>query len=296
MISSKISDASTGHSKKAPSIRHIFNDEFRTLSDDELRLFPVGQSIFEADENYQPGACPLQPGGTPRLSGEGEYFLFRKMNYLKWRANEIASGEIESEYEEEVDDLLEDAISLRNQIAESNIGLVRALARKFSLSATHFDELQSEGFEILLKAINLFDCSRGYRFSTYATHAVQRHYYRVVKRDAKRSCTEMRTDSEILGQVAAGETDVDISAWIENEERLSTLIATMGDHLEERERLIVADRFGLNADGVVKSLRQLGEELGISKERARQLQLSAIGKLRVLFHQLPEGQMSGSLA
>jgi len=271
-----------------PGFKVILHDDFEILTDEEIRFLPAGQSVFD-DDYADSGASTSDLNSGPRLSADGEFFLFRKMNYLKWQATRLGGQHAD---EEEAEDLLEDAAAIRNQIAESNIGLVRALARKFSLSAEHFDELQSEGFEILLKSIALFDCSRGFRFSTYATHAVQRHFYRVVKKQTRRSATEMRTDSEILGQVAAGETDADIAEWIAHEQQLTRLIATMGDHLEERERLIVADRFGLNPGGVVKSLRQLGEELGVSKERARQLQISAIGKLRVLFHQLSESQLT----
>ncbi len=52
---------------------------------------------------------------------------------------------------------------------ESNLRLVASIARKFSKSRNDFEELLSEGNAILLYAVDKFDFSRGFRFSTYAT-------------------------------------------------------------------------------------------------------------------------------
>lgn len=269
------SSPADGKTARFPFVPH---PDFDRIPEPEICMLPAGSSIFDED------ATESQHSAAPRLSPEGERFLFRKMNYFRWRANQLADER--GAEDAEVQALLQDADDLRNRIAESNLGLVRAIAAKFSLSGSDFEELQSAGFEILLKAIRLFDCSRGFRFSTYATHAVQRHYYRFVKRQQKRSSMETGVETGMLQAMPAEETDEMIVAWIRNEERLSLLISRMAEHLDEREDRIVRDRFGLNADGVVKSLRQLGDELGLSKERARQLQISAINKLRSLFHEL----------
>lgn len=67
---------------------------------------------------------------------------------------------------------------------------------------------------------------------------------------------------------------------------MSALVTRMAERLDEREHQIVIGRFGLNAEGVSLTLRELAVELSLSKERVRQLQMSAIDKLRDLFDDL----------
>jgi DNA-directed RNA polymerase sigma subunit (sigma70/sigma32) len=57
------------------------------------------------------------------------------------------------------------------------------------------------------------------------------------------------------------------------------IMERMGDVLDERERIIIRGRFGLNESGQASTLRELGAQLGLSKERVRQLQLVALDKL-----------------
>ena len=54
----------------------------------------------------------------------------------------------------------------------------------------------------------------------------------------------------------------------------------MADQLDDREKHIVLERFGLGPTGVSQTLRALAADLGISKERVRQLQIKAISKLQ----------------
>ena len=224
--------------------------------------------------------------GLPLLSVEGETFLFRKMNYLKFRAEQLRTSTTDHSADQDVRELLEDADSVRNHIAECNLRLVISIARKFCTSVCDFDELMSEGNEILLKAISKFDFSRGFRFSTYATHSIQRHFFRYTQRRQKRNSLEFRSTSEVLNEIPNAESDASIDEWVREEQRMTALLGQMADRLNEREHQIVTARFGLNPDGVVKTLRELSAEMGLSKERVRQLQIVAVEKLRGLFDEL----------
>ena len=57
------------------------------------------------------------------------------------------------------------------------------------------------------------------------------------------------------------------------------VLARIDDVLDERERVIVLGRFGLGDNERAKTLRELGQELGLSKERVRQLQQQGLEKL-----------------
>lgn len=270
---------------------YLPNEAFRVGADDLLYL-EAGQSIYsESSDSTEASESGDYENlrGLPLLSSTGEAFLFRKMNYLKFLAEKTRLKLTKRRSKaalQELEDLLADADAVRNHIAECNLRLVISIARKFSASASDFDELMSEGNEILLKAINKFDFSRGFRFSTYATHSVQRHFYRYTQRRQKRNTLEHKSSVELLNEIPNGESDEVIDQWVREEQRMTALIGCMADRLDEREHKIVVARFGLSSDGVAKTLRELSSEMGLSKERIRQLQIIAIEKLRDLFDEL----------
>lgn len=278
------------------AIFYLENDCFGAANEDELLYLTPGQSIYA--ENDKANSDGINESGDyeslrglPLLSPSGEAFLFRKMNYLRYlaeqrRSQAMACGQLTADDANEVSMLLEDADSVRNHIAECNLRLVISISRKFSASSCDFDELMSEGNEILLKAISKFDFSRGFRFSTYATHSVQRHFYRYTQRRQKRNHLEFKSSVELLNEIPNTETDEVIAQWVQEEQRMTSLISQMADRLDEREQRIVIARFGLSGDGVAKTLRELSSEMGLSKERIRQLQIIAIEKLRDLFDEL----------
>lgn len=276
-------------------VSYIFSTEFDDCNVGEMTQLADGESIY-SDRDSE-GTVEVGGGGDfdtlrdlPLLSPVGESFLFRKMNFLKHQAEQlrlvIQDGDSSEDTQMEFEDLLADAESLRNHIAECNLRLVISIARKFATSNCDFDELMSEGNEIILKAITKFDYSRGYRFSTYATHSVQRHFYRYTQRKHKRDSLEFRSTVEVLNELPQSAADELIEQWVQEEERMAALIARMSDRLDEREQRIVTARFGLQSNGVAKTLRELSSELGLSKERVRQLQMSAVEKLRDLFDDL----------
>lgn len=223
----------------------------------------------------------------PLLSAAGEQFLFRKLNFLKYQAEHLRQRLLESpspDDEQEFRYLLEDIGNVRNHIAECNLRLVISLSRKFASGAADFDELMSEGNEILLKAIASFDYSRGFRFSTYAVHSIQRHYFRYVQRGKKRNEKEFKTDVGLLNELPEDEADELIQTWVREEQKVTLLIRRMAEFLDEREQLVVSRRFGLD-ETEPQTLRSLASEMQLSKERVRQLQLSAIKKLSAAFEE-----------
>lgn len=272
-----------------PPVSYIHNPAFEDGAPEDFICISEG-SIYSdrhSEETLELDGCGDFELLTdlPLLSPAGETFLFRKMNYLKFCAEQARRLNTEAG-DEQYRRCLEDADSVRNHIAECNLRLVISIARKFSNSNCDFDDLMSEGNEILLKAITKFDFSRGFRFSTYATHSVQRHFFRYTQRQQKRNMVEYRSAVEILNEVPADELDPLIAQWIQEEERISELVARMAERLDEREQVVISGRFGLSTGGVVRTLRELATDLGLSKERVRQLQIAAVDKLRDLFDDL----------
>ncbi|MEZ6132827.1 MAG: sigma-70 family RNA polymerase sigma factor [Planctomycetaceae bacterium] len=293
-------DSSLPHGGKTPDlsqeIPYVWHASFDSEDNGRVPGFTAPNSIY-TDRNAQTEIAVSDCGDfdllrdLPLLSPEGEEFLFRKMNLLLHRAERLRSSlSLEAVPSKaslnRLAGYLEDADTVRNHIAECNLRLVISIARKFSTSACDFDELMSEGNEILLKAIGKFDISRGYRFSTYATHSVQRHFYRYIQRHRKRNRLEFCSSVEVLNELPEAAADAVIDEWVREEQRMTLLISRMAERLDEREQRIVRARFGLDGQGITKTLRELSSELGLSKERVRQLQMAAVEKLRDLFDDL----------
>ena len=233
----------------------------------------------------------------PLLSVDGEAFLFGKLNYLRYQAEKArvaaVSGEATREEFSDLLRLLSEAEAVRNHIAECNLRLVLSIARRFSSTETEFDEAASEGITIMLKAIDKFDFSRGFRFSTYATNSVQRHLYRVSGQKQRRRQMEVGTSMEHLGQMPSeAKTDTEPSVMINNARRMKTLVSRMDECLDDREQRIIEERFGIGNNGVVRTLRDVAQEVELSKERVRQIQIVAVGKLKKFFGELQPDLLS----
>ena len=123
-----------------------------------------------------------------------------------------------------------------------------------------------------------FDGPRGNRFSTYASWAIMKNFARTIPaavRHRDRFCT---SHAEILGTLedaCANESEQQSGSFGASRKCKECL-----KRLDKRERRIIEDRFGLTRGRGPLTLKQIGSEMGISKERGRQLQTRTMGKLR----------------
>ena len=270
-------------------IQFIPNDDFTSASEEDFRqldvqLYAEEEGRAAAFDRKDAAVSFLQAIDESRLlTFEGEQLLFKRLNFLRFRANAIKvtlpDRRPPKKLIREIDRLLAEAAATREEIARANLRLVCSIARKMSSgSPDEFDEYVGEANAILLNAIDKFDFSRGYRFSTYATHAVQRHLYRFIGRVSKRKGKE--TDSPVSIESASDTHDqADGPTHQDVMDAAETVLVRVNDVLDERERAIVLGRFGFNESGKSKTLRELGSELGLSKERVRQIQQLALEKL-----------------
>jgi len=219
---------------------------------------------------------------TRLLQPEEEQQLFREMNRLKYlaaqRRDRLDLARPRAKLVREIETLLAQARQLRDRIVRANLRLVVSLARKVAEPATPLDELVSEGNLTLMRAVEKFDFSRGFRFSTYATHAVRRNLWRMLQnrqRQNRRECpTELDQFPSTLDDSAAA-ADAE-RAWPQLRGALEDLLA----RLDDREQLIVRARFGLGVLEERQTLQVVAERIGLSKERVRQLECRALDKLR----------------
>lgn len=213
------------------------------------------------------------------LTAVEERFYFLQMNRAFFAAakirEDIAGSEISVTARAEFDRLIQRGRRLRNGLAITYAKLVRSIARGFVTPRVPFDELVSEADEVALRALTMFNPEYGFRFSTYATHAVRRRLLRFVKREQSEREVCIDWQEHGLIETRRWTHDYERTVWeeIQHVEQLLTL-------LSPRERYVVRSRFGWGREFDVRTLQDLADEQGVSRERIRQLESRALSKLR----------------
>jgi RNA polymerase primary sigma factor len=150
-------------------------------------------------------------------------------------------------------------------------GLVHAFIQRQGGSAISYEEALQAGRIGLWRAILGYDPSRGTAFSTYAWVAIGRTIHQAVDQDA-RGHVRWSKALPLAWYLPDLEERVDQSLVYE------ALYASV-DRLPDRLKRIIVGRYGL-AGQSLRTLEQLGAELGVSYERVRQLQQDALAWLR----------------
>lgn len=226
---------------------------------------------------------------TRLLTPEEEKTLFFRMNYLKYKALQLRSLIDVSKPDDwllrRIDGLIKAADWHRDCIVKSNMRLVISIIKKFVNQHNGFDDLLSDGIVAVIRAVDKFDVSLGFRFSTYATQVVRRNTYRKVMEKQKERQRNIASLSENGLDFSDDQKESSMSE--ERWHALRNRLALMLDHLDRREKFIIRARFSLGGHRKVQTLQRLADVLGVSKERIRQLEKRALDKLRGMTETAP---------
>jgi RNA polymerase primary sigma factor len=243
-------------------------------------------------ENAVPMKKPRLPSGlppylaslyeVPLLSRKQEAHLFRKMNYLKYKAAKLRSKldpeRPKSSMMDQIERHYDDAVATKNQIIRANLRLVVSIAKRHVGPADNFFELVSDGNMSLMRAVEKFDYSRGNKFSTYASWAIMKNFARTIP-DEHRYRDRFRSSQPELFSSAEDDRSDQVELETAQNQRESQVERILGC-LDEREQKIIVRRFGLQRGEEPLTLKQVGAELGVTKERIRQIEARALSKLR----------------
>lgn len=180
------------------------------------------------------------------------------------------------------------ALTARGEIARINISLVLAMARRARIHGVELSELVCEGNFALVRCIDKFDCGRGFKFSTYACRAILSAFTRTATKGSRfRNHFPVQYDDALEPG-----NEVELRRSEEEERTVSSLRTVLKQNsasLNDIEKTVIAERFALDDETVTnpnhakgKTLEELGNILGVSKERVRQIQNRALGKLRTV--------------
>jgi RNA polymerase primary sigma factor len=177
------------------------------------------------------------------------------------------------------------AEAYRDQIAQTNLALVLAMAKRTRMSEVDFADLVSEGNMALLRAIDKFDVARGFKFSTYACRAILKAFSRIgVKLSKYRQLFPTDFDPKLE------KSDYMARKREEHEENcvdeIRQIIRDNRASLTDIEQSVIEHRFALgrrkteDPDAAPLTLEEVGRIIGVTKERVRQIQNKALEKIR----------------
>jgi len=228
---------------------------------------------------------PARAATSQVLTAAEERVLFLQYNFARFSMDllrqEIGDERPTDRQVRSVLDWSETARALREQIAESNLALVLAMAKRSRMGDIDFGDLISEGNMALLRSVDKFDIERGFKFSTYACRAILKAFSRAGMKHSKyrqRFPTEFDPELEKSNGPAERRREDELERAAE---AVHVIVNNSAD-LTDIEQEVLHHRFGIDAGahGRRLTLAQVGGLIGLTKERVRQIQNRALEKLR----------------
>ncbi len=261
--------------------KKLFGGEAKFTGRDATRFLDAPDPVSDA----------LRTGERmPALSHADEQHIFMRFNYARSRVREIIIAFAGKSLTRATTRRLlawgHRVLAARAMIVRQNMPLVLAMGKRTRLAVIDFNELVSEGNMALLRSVEKFDCSRGFKFSTYSCRAILKSFSRVAMRASRyRGTFPTEFDpamerSDFLESKRSCIIDDCVT-------ELKQIIMENHAKLSEVENTVIRERFAMGraengSAASPKTLEQVGHIIGVTKERVRQIQNKALKKIKVV--------------
>ncbi len=180
----------------------------------------------------------------------------------------------------------DDDPELRSMLIEHNLRLVVYIAKRFETTGVSLEDLISIGTIGLIKAINTFNSDKNIKLATYASRCIENEILMYLRRTSylKAECSleePLSVDwdgNELLISDVLGTDEDDVMKDLECEEERKALLRAVG-RLNERERLIINLRYGLNGYEE-KTQKEIADMMGISQSYISRLEKRILTRLK----------------
>jgi RNA polymerase primary sigma factor len=254
----------------------------------ELFNFEGGEPQLPMTAWYQPtrdDALDSAIVGAPQLmKAAEERLMFQRFNFAKRKLTHLQKlikrdgltrerAELFLEWHRRFE-------HFREYLVRTNLALVLAMAKRTRLGDVDFAEVVSEGNMALIRAVDKFNVDRGFKFSTYACRAILKAFSRTALKASKH---RTRFPVEF-------EPDMEKSDWSDRKrdaveedciDELKAIVSRNLADLSEVEETVIRRRFNWEQqDESPLTLEEVGQIIGVTKERVRQIQNKALAKIR----------------
>ncbi len=266
-------------------VRYVYHPLF-SLPGTEQQLWGLDQqennirpfqpfSVYQEESDEK---APRRPAPTPAE----EKTMFLRYNYAKYRLSRLsgslgkgktpACGDQETLWEQR-------ASQARDQIVHANLPLAPAMAKRMISEGVELGDLICEGQMAILRCIELFDVSRGFKFSTYACRAILACIHRFGTKERR-----LHRLAPVPFEPKMEKDDYDKRRHEEQiahtVEGVREIVLRNHANLTGIERTVLLRRFPIGSEALPLTRSQIGKLVGLSKERIRQIEGVSLSKLR----------------
>lgn len=225
----------------------------------------------DAERSFGPAEFGREDFTSSHMPDDRTRDLARRMHYAAWRSVHAPDERGRRSWRSAW-------LDFRDRIVIGNRKLIYRAVRRWMPPPSYADDMIGDCQIVLIQAVAAYNPWLGIRFSTYAFTCLMRALSRLSQRQASdRLARSMPLETLPEGEPCDLESD---DTGGPGAARIDEFFRETNGLLSHREKRVLVRRFSLDDRAGGGTLEQVGRELGLSKERVRQVQASAIGKLR----------------
>lgn len=176
-------------------------------------------------------------------------------------------------------------IDARNKLVSSNLKFVANIAKNYQGRGLSYSDLIAEGNIGLIKGLDNFDGTKGYKIISYCVWWIKQTIKEAIEKRNSMDAEDLPSfnekddiDEESIN-IETNYNEIPYENDAETENDIKQKIGFLMNFLSTKEKKIITQYFGLDGSKP-KTLEEIGKELGISKERIRQINEKSFIKMR----------------